>query len=206
MSVEGVEGESLHAALEELAVASGSACTSLTDEPSYVLRVLGRSPPWPAAPCASPSAGPTTAEEIDRAAEVFAGAVAELRATVARHAGRRRADAGRASLPAPCWRAARRAPMEAGTWVVFTARVRDGRVARLDARVYGCPHTRAACDRVGPAADRRHRCRNWAAWSPWPLGADLGIPPEKAGRLLIIQDALRNCLADWDNGQLKPAP
>jgi len=38
----GVEGESLMAALPELALSRGSACNSDTDEPSYVLRALGR--------------------------------------------------------------------------------------------------------------------------------------------------------------------
>jgi cysteine desulfurase len=39
----GVEGESLQFALRELAVSSGSACASASDEASYVLRALGRS-------------------------------------------------------------------------------------------------------------------------------------------------------------------
>jgi len=38
-----VEGESLMMALKKLAISSGSACTSATLEPSYVLRALGRS-------------------------------------------------------------------------------------------------------------------------------------------------------------------
>ncbi len=42
VSFAGVEGESLLAGLTELAVSSGSACNSDTDEPSYVLRALGR--------------------------------------------------------------------------------------------------------------------------------------------------------------------
>lgn len=43
VSFEGVEGESLMLGLRELAVSSGSACSSATQEASYVLRALGRS-------------------------------------------------------------------------------------------------------------------------------------------------------------------
>ena len=42
LSFEGVEGEALRASLPEIAVSSGSACSSATAEPSYVLRALGR--------------------------------------------------------------------------------------------------------------------------------------------------------------------
>lgn len=42
VSFAGIEGESLLMGLPELAVATGSACNSDSDEPSYVLRALGR--------------------------------------------------------------------------------------------------------------------------------------------------------------------
>ncbi|MBL8199396.1 MAG: aminotransferase class V-fold PLP-dependent enzyme [Chromatiales bacterium] len=202
VSVAGVEGESLHAALEELAVASGSACTSLTDEPSYVLRVLGRSPALARSSVRFSFGRPTTDREVDRAADVFNRAVTELRER-APGSGPPFTQDGE---PAGTLLARGEAGSEeAGTRVVFAARVREGRVASLEARVFGCPHTRAACDRAvqlltGAAVAELGRLE------PRLLGADLGIPPEKAGRLLVIQDALRNCLADWDNAQLKPAP
>jgi cysteine desulfurase len=42
VSFPGIEGESLVAGLAELAVSTGAACNSDSDEPSYVLRALGR--------------------------------------------------------------------------------------------------------------------------------------------------------------------
>ncbi len=41
MSFANVDGETLLVALDDIAVSSGSACTSATVEPSYVLRALG---------------------------------------------------------------------------------------------------------------------------------------------------------------------
>jgi hypothetical protein len=198
VSVEGVEGESLHVGLAELAVASGAACTSLTDEPSYVLRVLGRSAVLALSSVRFSFGRQTTTEEIDRAAEVFVRTVTDLR---------RRSPATGPPTPVsdpeePTGTLLARGEagsLEAGTWVVFTAWVRDARVTRLDVQVYGCPHTQAACDRAVQLLTGGHPAE-LGSLEPLALGAALEIPPEKTGRLLIIQDALRNCLADWDNG------
>ena len=57
MSFNFVEGESLIMSLPELAVSSGSACTSASLEPSYVLRALGMNDELPTARSDFQSAG-----------------------------------------------------------------------------------------------------------------------------------------------------
>jgi len=80
VSVTGVEGESLHLALRDLAVSAGSACTTLDDAPSAVLRSLGRSDQLARASVRFSLGRPTTAADIDRAIATFRGAVGQLRA------------------------------------------------------------------------------------------------------------------------------
>ena len=79
VSFEGVEGESLLFALRELAVSSGSACTSATREASYVLRALGRSDQLAQSSIRFSFGRYTTAEEIDRAVTIVAEQVHRLR-------------------------------------------------------------------------------------------------------------------------------
>jgi len=74
-----VEGESLMMALRELALSSGSACTSASLEPSYVLRALGRNDE-PAHSSLRISIGRfTTEQDIDYAIGRIRNAVAKLR-------------------------------------------------------------------------------------------------------------------------------
>lgn len=80
VSVTGVEGESLFLALKDLAVASGSACTSLTGEPSHVLRSLGRSSDLAQASVRFSVGRPTTVAEVEFAADTLERAVERLRA------------------------------------------------------------------------------------------------------------------------------
>jgi len=80
VSFHGVEGESLQFALRELAVSTGSACSSATDEASYVLRALGRSDELAQSSLRFSLGRYTTQEEIERAIEVVRREVARLRA------------------------------------------------------------------------------------------------------------------------------
>ena len=74
-----VEGESLIMALRDLAVSSGSACTSASLEPSYVLRALGRNDELAHSSIRFTIGRFTTLEEIDYTIELVRGAVEKLR-------------------------------------------------------------------------------------------------------------------------------
>ncbi|MFF7706985.1 IscS subfamily cysteine desulfurase [Pseudomonas sp. NPDC007930] len=74
-----VEGESLIMALKDLAVSSGSACTSASLEPSYVLRALGRNDELAHSSIRFAFGRFSTEEEIDYAAAKVREAVTKLR-------------------------------------------------------------------------------------------------------------------------------
>lgn len=74
-----VEGESLIMSLKDLAVSSGSACTSASLEPSYVLRALGLSDELAHSSLRFGFGRGTTAEEVDFAIDKIHQAVNKLR-------------------------------------------------------------------------------------------------------------------------------
>ena len=74
-----VEGESLIMGVKGIAVSSGSACTSASLEPSYVLRALGRSDELAHSSLRMTIGRFTTAEEIDYAVNTLQDRVAKLR-------------------------------------------------------------------------------------------------------------------------------
>jgi cysteine desulfurase len=74
-----VEGESLIMALKDLAVSSGSACTSASLEPSYVLRALGLNDEMAHSSIRFSFGRFTTEEEIDYAINLIKGAIGHLR-------------------------------------------------------------------------------------------------------------------------------
>ena len=100
--------------------------------------------------------------------------------------------AGRAGSPAE------------GCEVEFRARVHAGRIAALHFAARACPHVVAACSVLtellagaGPETTR--------AFDVLVLEGRLGLPAAKRGRLLLVADALRNCLAPWDTTPLPAA-
>lgn len=74
-----VEGESLMMSLKDLAISSGSACTSASLEPSYVLRALGRNDELSHSSLRFSFGRFTTTEDVDRALASLHKAVDHLR-------------------------------------------------------------------------------------------------------------------------------
>jgi cysteine desulfurase len=74
-----VEGESLIMAIKDIAVSSGSACTSASLEPSYVLRALGRSDELAHSSIRFTVGRFTTEEEIDYTVDLVKRKIAKLR-------------------------------------------------------------------------------------------------------------------------------
>lgn len=74
-----VEGESMIMAIKDIAVSSGSACTSASLEPSYVLRALGRSDELAHSSIRFTLGRFTTEEEVDYTIKLLHGKIAKLR-------------------------------------------------------------------------------------------------------------------------------
>jgi cysteine desulfurase len=74
-----VEGESLIMAIKDVAVSSGSACTSASLEPSYVLRALGRSDELAHSSIRFTIGRFTTEEDVDYTVKLVQAKIAKLR-------------------------------------------------------------------------------------------------------------------------------
>ncbi len=79
MSFNYVEGESLMMAVKDIAVSSGSACTSASLEPSYVLRALGRSDELAHSSIRFSIGRYTTEEDVDYTIRLMKEKIAKLR-------------------------------------------------------------------------------------------------------------------------------
>src|SRR5690606_10347108 len=108
----GVEGESLFSGLPELALSTGSACSSRTGEPSYVLRALGRDTEQAQSSLRFSFGGETTESEIDAAIAAVRRVHAQLWQMSPARAGVRDSDAGE-------WWQGEAGAARLGTWVRF---------------------------------------------------------------------------------------
>lgn len=219
-SFEGVEGESLVTGLNDIAVSTGSACSSATREPSTVLRALGRDTELAQSSLRISFGRFTTAAEIDVAVAAIRAEVSRLRVLAGGEAipgAEAPTTADTLAMGGPI-----RDPM---TWHYFRAPprpprfpegspgIRHGRAGRRSegtevfveleiegeavksARfsAYGCPHTLAVASRLCEAMEGRPMAEGLPG-SPADWARQFAVPTEKLGRLLIVEDAWRAAL------------
>ncbi len=189
VSFEGVEGESLLCGLHDLAVSSGSACLSAAREASYVLRALGRSDALAQGSLRFSLGRFSRSSDIDVALAAVRREVTRLR----RLSPASDAEwAGTLGSPEAEWVIGGAGSIEVGTWVRFALCLQGGRVTEARFRVYGCPHTVAAVAWFAQHA-RGRTLEELSDEGLEEVARRLDIPAEKLGRLLIVQDALRDC-------------
>jgi cysteine desulfurase len=186
VSFEGVEGESLVTGLPQLAVSTGSACNSASGDASYVLRALGRDSQLAQSSLRFSLGCYTTEEDID----VAVGAVLET-------VQRLRALAPSTAPPAPGFSVSG----EAGgpgqeTWVRFDLAIEGDIVKEARFKSYGCPHTLSVASWLASQLPGRRRDA-LIPGTPADWAAAQDVPVEKLGRLLVVEDALQQCIRYW---------
>ena len=185
VSFEGVEGESLVTGLPQLAVSTGSACNSASGDPSYVLRALGRDSQLAQSSLRFSFGRHTTEADIDFAAAAVVPAVRRLRAlSPVNPAPPDFSVSGEAGGPGQ------------ETWVRFDLAVHDGIVKDARFKAYGCPHTLAVASWLAAQLPGRHR-KALVPGVPVDWASAQAVPVEKLGRLLVVEDALQQCVRHW---------
>jgi cysteine desulfurase len=192
VSFAGVEGESLVSALRGLAVSTGAACNSESRDPSYVLRALGRDTRLAESSLRFSLGRFTSAADIDFAIDAVAHEVRRLRAlspaaaevrSFACGAGER-VISGEAGGPGE------------GTWVRFQLCVAADIVKEARFKAFACPHTMDTTAWL--CGQLRGRARaGLLPGTPAEWAQARGVPTEKLGRLLVVEDAIRDCLSHW---------
>ena len=190
VSVEGVESQSLVKALEGVVFSLGSACSRVEDEPSTILRSLGRSRMLAASTIRFSIGRFSNEEEIDLAIRIFGKALANLRALADVKPALRgdngkitRGEAGRRST---------------GSWVRLEARWQGNRAVETAYRVLGPPLLEAAARNGADALKSAGKDLVVAAWAR-QVNKVLRPPAESRSLLLHAQDALHACLRGGDN-------
>jgi NifU-like protein involved in Fe-S cluster formation len=87
-----------------------------------------------------------------------------------------------------------------GTWVCVTADLADGQLQNVGFRIYACPHIIAACNRAAELLEGAP-VLTLQDLDIEKLQQEFEIPVEKAGKLLILKDALFNACAPLRTAQ-----
>ena len=91
--------------------------------------------------------------------------------------------------------AAEAAALDRGAWVQLAARVRGGRVVEARFLAWGCPHFVAACELATARLEGTRPGTAVAQRVALDLAGELAAPPDRLGRLLVLEDALRDLAA-----------
>jgi hypothetical protein len=82
------------------------------------------------------------------------------------------------------------------TWVRFHLLIAGDSVKEARFQAFACPHTtQVAAWLCGVLRGRTRQALIPGTPGAWAL--EHHVPPEKLGRLLLVEDALRACLAHW---------
>jgi NifU-like protein involved in Fe-S cluster formation len=92
--------------------------------------------------------------------------------------------------------AARTGSVAQGTAFLLTVRVDDEAVQSMGFEAYGCPHCIAAASWLTQRLVGALRS-DLAAWSWREASSVLEVPAEKRGRLLLLEDAVRQLADHW---------
>ena len=213
VSFEGVEGEALRAMLPELAVSSGSACSSATREPSYVLRALGRDDALANASLRFSLGRGSTEADIDWAARQVVDAVLWLR-ELSGESTESPQDWSQAEnafdYPAPVWAGFVAAAERSGTFAPETPAVQSIKVENRASASWLALHLRFAAGQVAEAKFTAFGCPVGIAVGYWLAGWAVGksmaqlqqfsvadlrsaleIPDDKLHCALMGEDALK---------------
>lgn len=187
VSFEGVEGESLVMGLAELAVSTGSACSSASGDASYVLRAVGRGTVLAQSSLRFSFGQGTTDADIDRAIAAVRREVERLRAL---------SPASDLAELAPRTVCGEAGSPEKEAWVRFCLQIEGEFVKAARFKAWGCPHTLKVAAQLTEQLPGRRR-EALVPGEPAQWAEEQGVPIEKLGRLLIVEDALRDCLQHW---------
>ena len=185
VTLERVEGESLLAAVSEIAVSSGAACDSASGEPSYVLRAQGVPTEWARSTLRVAFGRGNTLEHARIAAAAIRRAVSQLR--------EQDADAVPESILAAGtgWAVGEAGSYREGMRVrCYLALDASGRIAAIGFRAYACPDLW----RVLAALERQwlgRRPETGDLGTPAQWAEKFQVPIEKLGRLIRVEDAWR---------------